>query len=273
VSAQIKQLERELGAALFDRSGRGAGLTQAGAAALRHARSVLASVEGVRRAVDEGTGVVRGRLVVGMVTACTVTPLFDALAAFHRCHPGVEIALVEDSSDRLLERLRTGGADLVLAGARERPPEGWEFLTVVSEGLVAAVPGGHPVAERPYTTLAELAAHPLVCLPEGTGVRAAFDNACVRQGVRCRVDFQASAPTAVADLAVRGLGVAILTESMAKANRHTPPLTWRPIKDATDAALLCLVWSSAAGPALEQLVVHCRRTFAAEPVSLPAPPL
>src|SRR5665811_1133255 len=74
VSAQIRQLEHDLGATLIDRSGRTATVTTAGAAALVHARAVLASVNTLRQAVDDVTGLVRGRLVVGMVTACTVTP-------------------------------------------------------------------------------------------------------------------------------------------------------------------------------------------------------
>ena len=58
--------------------------------------------------MDEVNGLLRGRLVVGMVTACTVTPLFDALAAFHLAHPGVDITLIEDNSDRLIERVPAG---------------------------------------------------------------------------------------------------------------------------------------------------------------------
>src|SRR5450631_4217763 len=102
VSAQIRQLEHDLGATLIDRSGRSETLTTAGTTAMEHARVVLASVDAMRHAVDDVTGLVRGRLVVGMVTACTVTGLFDALAAFHGSHPGVELTLLEDSSDRLI---------------------------------------------------------------------------------------------------------------------------------------------------------------------------
>src|SRR5450432_249985 len=67
VSAQIRQLERELGAPLFDRSGRTTALTAAGEAALRPARAVLASAGTVRQAVGEVLGLIHGRLVVGMV--------------------------------------------------------------------------------------------------------------------------------------------------------------------------------------------------------------
>src|ERR1700759_1183095 len=70
VSAQVRQLEHELGADLIDRSGRSATLTPAGHAALSPARAALASVAAVRLAVDDVAGLVRGRLTVGMVTAC-----------------------------------------------------------------------------------------------------------------------------------------------------------------------------------------------------------
>src|SRR5438045_2127284 len=94
VSAQIRQLERELGAELIDRSTRNAGLTAAGEAALAHARAVVASANAVQQAVGEVTGLIRGRLVIGMVIGCTITPLFDALSAFHVAHPGVELSLL-----------------------------------------------------------------------------------------------------------------------------------------------------------------------------------
>jgi len=137
VSAQIRQLENDLGATLIDRSGRSATVTPAGAAALEQARQVLASVTAMRRAVDDVTGLIRGRIAVGMVTACMVTQLFDALAAFHGAHPGVEIALSEDNSDRLIESVRAGDTDIALIGVAGAPPQGLRSMTIVSERLVA----------------------------------------------------------------------------------------------------------------------------------------
>jgi len=78
VSAQIRQLEHDLGATLIDRSGRAATLTQAGEVAVKEAREILASAAALRQAVEEVTGLLGGRLTVGMVTACTITALFDA---------------------------------------------------------------------------------------------------------------------------------------------------------------------------------------------------
>jgi DNA-binding transcriptional LysR family regulator len=133
VSARIRQLEQELGAELFDRSARTVTLTVAGRAALEHARAALAAAGAVGQAADEVADLIRGRLTVGMVTGCTLTPLFDALAAFHRAHPGVEISLLEDSSDRLTEGVRTGAVDVALIGAATDAPDELEALTIISE--------------------------------------------------------------------------------------------------------------------------------------------
>src|SRR5712691_2570737 len=122
VSAQVRQLEHELGADLIDRSARTATLTQAGDAALAHAREALAAVAAMRQAVDDVNGLLRGRLTVGMVTACTVTGLFDALDAFHAAHPGVLITLLEHASGELTDLVRAGVLDLALIGAAGEAP-------------------------------------------------------------------------------------------------------------------------------------------------------
>jgi DNA-binding transcriptional LysR family regulator len=259
VSAQIRQLEHDLGATLIDRSGRTATLTTAGKAALEHARAALASVDAVRQAVDEVNGLVRGRLVVGMVTACTVTPLFDALAAFHRSHPGVEISLVEDSSDRLIANVRSGAIDLALIGSAGVTPPGLDALPIISEPVVAAVPLGHPLARRQRATLAEIGEYLIVCLPKGTGIRTVFDQACTAHGVLPDIALQASAPDAVADLAIRGLGIAILSKSMTE--RHDGRLAAVAVDDIETPAVLALIWARTPSPALRELLVHSRDAF------------
>lgn len=259
VSAQIRQLERELGAELFHRSARTATLTVAGKAALEHARAALAAADAVGQAVGEVTDLIRGRITVGMVIGCTVTPLFDALATFHRAHPGVEISLLEDNSDRLVEGVRAGTVDLALIGTAAAAPDGLDALTIISERLVAAVPAGHPLARQRRVTLRDLAAHPIVCMPPGTGLRSVFDRACAAQSLQPAIALQASSADAIADLAARGLGVAVLSESMAASHRDR--LTARTLDDVETPALLALVWRSPHGPALRELLQHSRRAF------------
>ena len=258
VSAQVKQLEAELGAELFDRSARAARLTPAGAAALPHARAALAAAARTRQAVDDVTGLVRGRLTVGMIMGCTVTPLFDALAGFHREHPGVEIALHEENSDVLIESVRSGGQDLALVGVAGDPPAGLSSEVIVSEGLVAVVPAGHPLATRIAVDLRTLCAYDLVCLPVGTGIRSVLDQACAAVGLRPEVALQATAPTAVADLAARGLGVAVLSASMGVDFER---LSVIPVTGVEIPALLALVWRGEHSPAVRALLPHLKTAF------------
>ncbi len=250
VSAQVRRLERELGQELFDRSGRAVRLTEVGAAVLPHARAALRAVDEVRLAVQELAGLVRGRVAVGMLTACAVPALFDLLAEFHRLYPGVEISLSEDSSDRMVSGLRDGSLDLALIGAAGPPAEGLTTWTLLADQIVAAVGRDDPLAAQPTVTLAALQGRPLISLPPGTGVRACLDDACATAGLRLRIALEASDPKVLAVLAARGLGVAILPASLAQAYRaelHAAEITgpalhsrielaWRPEGPASPAA-------------------------------------
>lgn len=259
VSAQVRQLERELGADLFDRQGRTATLTAAGEAALKHARETLAAAAALRQSVDDITGLLRGRLAVGMVRGCTITPFFDALDAFHGAHPGVAIALSEAESADLADRVRTGTLDLALIGAAGGPPEGLAAFPIITERLVAAVPASHPLSEASALPLADLADLPLITMPPGTGIRSALDQSCAIRGVVPAIALEASAASAIADLAARGLGVAVLSESLAAA--FSDRVRAIPLSDATVPALLALTWRPSPAPTTAELVRHCRNAF------------
>jgi DNA-binding transcriptional LysR family regulator len=268
VSAQVRALETELGAELFDRSGRVARLTAAGEAILPYARAALDAATTVREVVDEVNGLVRGRITAGMIVGCEVTPWFDALAAFHRDHPRIDIALEENNSDRLIADVRTGAADVALVGIAGEPPTGLAAEVIISEGLAAVITPDHPLAaqalrnkkqKRTYAvTLAELTTYPIVALPVGTGIRSVLDQACTAAGLLPDITLEASAPGAVADLGARGLGVAVLSRSMAAG---LPGLTSVPITGVDIPALLALVWRRKAGPAVTALLAHCRKAF------------
>lgn len=266
VSAQLKQLERELGAELIDRSGRTATLTSAGKAALEHARDALHAAQELRRSVDEVTGLVRGDLTVGMLKACTIAPFFDALADFRRAHPAVSLALIEDDAEDLVAAVRGHSMDVALVAVADECPPDLESVEIVRERLVAAVPPEHPLAvaagaagTSPATTLAELAEYPLICLPRGGGIRTAFDRSCAAANVNAQVALEAGAPTTVADLAARGLGIAVLSETT--ASPHVDRLSILPIADAPTEAVLALVWPRSPNPALSELMRYCRRAF------------
>lgn len=152
---------------------------------------------------------------------------------------------------------------MALIGTATAAPAGLDALTLISERLVVAVPPDHPLAHRRRVTLRDLADHPVICMPAGTGLRTVFDQACAARRVRPVIALQAGAADAMADLAARGLGVAVLSESMAESYRDR--LSARILDDVDIPALLCLVWRPAHGPAVRELLAYGRRAFGGGP--------
>ena len=257
VSAQIQRLERELGQPLLDRSRRTVRLTAAGEAALPYARAALAAVADIHVAVEELTQLVRGTVAIGTVTSHSVDmPLL--LADFHADHPEVEITLSTDSSDTLIEMVCTGRLDaaIVSVGPGERP-EGLDVEVVTDEAIAAAVSRTDELASRKIIRLTDLADRRLIALPVGAGIRHQFDAACAKAGVSPRVAFEASTPLALADLAERGLGVAIVPASVPRGRDGLHGLAIIPELRGR----LVLAWRSGGpmSPAARVLVDKARR--------------
>lgn len=262
VSAQIRRLERELGQDLLDRTGRTVRLTDVGAAVLPYARAALEAVAAARLAVDEFTGLVRGRVAVGMLTACSIVALFDLLEGFNQRYPAVEITLSEANSDHLIEALQDGRLDMALVGLAAALPPETESLIIADEPFVAAVSHSDPLAASASVTLEALQERALISLPQGTGLRASLDNACAAAGLRPRIALEASSPNVLAQLAARGLGVAILPESTARAHSaefHTLAITHPRLRGTIE-----LAWRSSGpiSPAARALIHHARLTLA-----------
>ncbi len=271
VSAQIRQLERELGQDLLDRSGRTVRPTDVGAAVLPYARAALAAVAGARQAVEELAGLVRGHVAVGTVTSLgQAVDLAGLLADFHHSHPAVEIGLIEDTSDNLLQALLTGRLDVAVVSLAGELPPGIGVQVVVDEPFVVAVAPGDPLAARTSITLDALAGRPLMCLPRGTGLRTVVDLACAAAGFRPRIAFEAADPTVLAQFAIRGLGVAILPESLARSypgELHAVNLVRPKLRGR-----LALAWRAEgpSGPAARALVRQARAALPERTEDAPA---
>lgn len=257
VSAQIRRLERELGQPLFDRSGRAVRLTGVGEAALPHARAALAAVAAVREAVAEQEGLVRGQVAMGMVTSAGPVALPDFLAEFARRYPGVEITLGEANSDVMVTALREGRLDVAVIGLAEGVPAGLTTQVVLDEALVAVVTPADPLAGRTELSLAELAERSLICLPKGTGLRGVLDHAFAAKGLHPKVTLEASDPNVLAQLALRGLGAALVPESLARYyGEQLHPMLLRPRLRGR----LALAWRAAGpiAPAARALIEYAR---------------
>ncbi len=262
VSAQIRRLERELGQDLLDRGGRTVQLTEVGAAALPHARAVLAAMDGVRNAVDDFTGLVRGQVVIGSVASSLSVELPELIADFSEKYPAVEISLSEGTTDQLADSVRAGRTDVAIIGVSAEPPAGLETQVIADESLIGAVSHDHPLARRTSVPLEDLECHALMCLPVGSGLRAAADAAWAAAGVRPRIAFEAGDPRVLAQLASRGLGVAILPERFVRG--HAGRLHPVEILSPRLRGRLALAWRSGdrIGPAARALVAHARSVLA-----------
>ncbi|MFJ8476090.1 LysR substrate-binding domain-containing protein [Kitasatospora sp. NPDC094011] len=216
ISSQIRQLERELGQQLLDRSGRTVTVTDVGRAVLPAARAALAAFDGVRQVVDEVTGLLRGHVRIGLVsgTATHELDVASVLADFHDEHPQIEITLGEDTSERMHAALYSGELDFALVGLTDpEPSPGLSHQIVIDTPLVAVIAPGDPLAaggEGAEIPMAALRDRPLITLPRGTGLRGVLDRACAAAGFQPRIAFEAATPHLLAQLAVRGLGVAVL---------------------------------------------------------------
>lgn len=262
VSTQIRRLERELKQKLLDRTGRTVLLTEVGAAVLPYARAALAAVAGVRQAVDEHTGLLRGRVSVGMVaSSASAYDLPRLLADFHRQHPAIEITLSESTSDHLLNALRAGNFDAVAISPSTTVPPGVETLTVADEPLVAAVSPDHPLAHHDRLRLADLRDEPLIVFHQSVGARTTVEEACAEAGFPPRIAFEASDPNLLAELAAKGLGVAILPAPFATIRPTT--LRGIPLTDPPMRGSIAFAWrqNGSANPAANALIRHLQRAM------------
>ncbi|MFI9510981.1 LysR family transcriptional regulator [Nocardia sp. NPDC052566] len=257
LSAQIRQLERELGQQLLDRGGRTITLTEAGAAVLPLAREAIAATERIASTVDEFTGLLRGHVRVGLISGAASEELDMAgvLADFHDDHPQVGISLTEDTSERMLAAVRSGELDIALVGLTGAPLDSGIGVDIVLDVPVVAAVAAHDRAHGKKTTLAALRDQPLICLPRGTGVRGVLEQACATAGFTPNIAFEGAAPPLLLQLAARGLGIAVVPaltdeEAAAFGVRAIPftdvelrgrlALAWRTDRPAAPAAKVLL---------------------------------
>ncbi len=260
VSAQVRRLERELGQELLDRSGRTVRLTDVGAAALPHARAALAAVRGVREAVDELAGLVRGQVAIGAVTSAGPVRLPDLLAGFHERYPAVEITLSEANTGEMLAGLREGRLDLAVVGLSTEPPPGIATQVLLDEPFLAVTAKDGPL-DRAEVAIRDLDGLPLMALPKGTGLRTALDTAFAREGLTPRIAFEAADPNVLVQLAVRGLGVAIVPESLGRY--HQAELRVVEIAGPGLRGVLALAWRTEGplSPAARALIAFARANY------------
>lgn len=220
VSTTIKNLERELGTPLLERTSKRVLLTDAGAALLPPAYAALDAAREAVDAVAEVRGGLRGTLRLGTMTTVGLIDLPALLGEFHRRHPGVLLQTIAaaSGSQGLIEALRERRLDLALVSLPGPHPTGITLTDLATSVLDLVVPADHPLAKRRTVPITELAGQDFVDFPMGYGIRTVADQAFTTASVARRVALEiADVPTCVAYVR-NGLGVALLPRpALAKA--------------------------------------------------------
>jgi DNA-binding transcriptional LysR family regulator len=209
LSQQVRRLEDELGVALLRRTSRGVELTPAGEDLLARAEAILAEVSGARSAMDEHAGLVRGTVRVAATADAVRLP--EALAAFHRDHPGVRIALRQASAAEALELVRRGAVDLAVLSLNG-DAGGLDVTALVEEPLRLIVEPGDQLAGG-AVRLAELSGRPFVLAEPGSALRSTVMEACQAAGFSPVPLLEVGEPAAVRFLVGAGLGLSLVPAS------------------------------------------------------------
>ena len=251
VSTQIQKLEHELGLALLDRSSRRVALTPAGSRLVAYARTAVAAVDDVTGAANDIRGLVTGSLRIATVTGLVWQPLFDALAAIHAEHPGIDMRLHEGNSDDLITQVRDGTADVAIASWAGNVPDGVQVSVVFDDPLVAVVGRNHPWATRECLRVIELSRADVIVLTRGTGARTAFDALMARAGTSITPRWEVTTPAFIDLLAARGLGVGVVSATTAQ---HWQQVVRLRIDDAAARSRLGVVWGHRPSHAAQTLL-------------------
>jgi LysR family transcriptional activator of nhaA len=186
LSAQIRQLEEQLGQPLFDRVGRNLRLTEAGQLALGYADSIFAAGAELTALLREGRREQRQALRIGAVATLSRNFQDNFLRPLLQ-RGDVELVLQSGNLADLLARLRVHSLDLVLANQRvhastENP---WRCQRIARQPVSLV---GKPRPKRKaFRFPAELAEVALLLPGRDSDIRAGFDLMCEQLGIRYRL--------------------------------------------------------------------------------------
>lgn len=257
LSAQIRDLERELATALFVRSHHRVELTDAGRALLPRARDVLGRVGAF---AAEAASVARGEhgvVTIGYTTTATYELLPRLLARLRTHDRGITVRLEEMASPSQPGALADGRIDLGIACLPVIAPR-TTAEPLIHEQITLAIPTRHPLARRARIRLADLRDVAQVGLRDST--EPGWAQACAGELLRARivgpVVAEADTKLALLGLVAAGLGVAVISSSLATLRR--PGVVFRPIADARTPLVLGALHRPAPSPLVTRVLVAAR---------------
>lgn len=258
----VAQLERLVGARLFDRTKRSVQLTPAGEALVPPVRDLLARAQSLPAQARAAAGGELGRLRVAFVSTAGFALLPHWLRAFRARHPRVQMELIEATGDVQLQALARGDVDAgVMLHSPGFAPPALSHLRVAREPLVLALPESHPLARAARLPLASVLAEPLVIFPRRIvpSLHDAVLGMYHAAGREPRIEQEAIQMQTIVNLVAAGLGLAWVPDSVRQFQRSG--VVYRHLGGKQGAQVpqceTTLVWGTAS-PVLERFIACVR---------------
>lgn len=227
LSAQIAQLEEELGVKLFYRNSRKVALTDAGAAFLQDVRIVQNRLKNAVHRVQNIHSGLAGRVEIGLSGSHFLGPLPQFISDLAQSHPDIDVILNEMAPNDQIEALREQRIDISIS----RQSVDDEFLCsrlLWPDPLLVAMPRKHPLSDHTSIQLPQLAHERFIMLRRETSRFAEkLFNACIADGFTPQVTHSVAEVPAQLSLVSAGLGIAVVpssTRSYQPNTLHFSPL-------------------------------------------------
>jgi DNA-binding transcriptional LysR family regulator len=219
VSAQIRDLEAELGVVLFERNSRQVQLTAAGKIFLTGIDQVFLTLEDTGRKLRRIGRGDTASLAIGFIGAQSHEWMPQVLRRFRIRYPGVEVSLSEMAPSQQLEALLARTLDVGLVGPIEgKPPPGLRLECITEEDPMIGVPNDHPAATMTSVSLAKLRDEPFIFTSSknSPNYRAWVSRMCYRAGFTPRVVQEVDRARTGVQYVAAGFGISIFPEHISR---------------------------------------------------------
>lgn len=228
LSIQIKKLEKQLGATLFERTTKSVSVTAIGAEIVGRARQVLADVEAITSVGQHVSGPLAGGFSLGIIPTLGPYLLPWLLPALKTDYPELRLTVREDLTMPLLERLGSHRLDAALV-ALPVPDDRLEILPLFDEPFWFAEPKSRRPAAAKMMTESQLRGQRLLLLTEGHCLREQALAVCRTADRDAEGDFRATSLETIIQMVAMGLGNTLLP-AMACSEARTRAVTIRPLE-------------------------------------------
>lgn len=245
LSTRIRDLERKVGVTLFDRTTRRVELSAAGREFLPQARKLLGDLEAALRGLGDLAQRRRGHVAIACAPLLAQVLLPGLVASFARRHPGIKVSLIDVPTDRIVEKTRSGEADLGV-GTFAESEAGLARARLFGDALMLFAPRG-PKTPRKAASWAEIADAPLIALTRESGLRALVERGFASLNREARPVFEVAQVATALALVQAGLGIAVLP-AIARTIADERRVAVRELTGPTIAREISLIRSDSRAP-------------------------